>query len=273
MGDAVSAPSVVRVDALAPIRAALEEMDRRPDQPPVNGVTLEPVDAPGSSATQWSPATALTSGDAIDDLLTAARQRWDAPAHTAAALAWKAYTYWLALPAVVGFATCRRMPLPRADHVLARWSGQRPFVALAQSGVEVAVLPTDPLAAEAATVRRDARIRVVPDEAAMLARFRTAIRDEHLDPMLAELRQRVRLGAHTLWGSLASGIAYGLSRSAFLRSGPTTPLAAQVLTALDLADLVELADKPDGGLEIRRRTCCLAFTLPRPTVCPGCCIR
>jgi ferric iron reductase protein FhuF len=146
-------------------------------------------------------------------------------------------------------------------------------VTLAQAGVEVAVLPTDPLAAEPAAVRREARVRVVPDEASMLARFRTAIRDEHLDPMLDQIRQRVHLGAHTLWGSLASGIAYGLSRSAVLRPGLSTPIAAQVLTALDLADLVELADKPDGGLEIRRRTCCLAFTLPKPTVCPGCCIR
>jgi ferric iron reductase protein FhuF len=157
--------------------------------------------------------------------------------------------------------------------VQAQWSARRPFLALGLAEVEVAVLPTDPLAAEPAGVRRDARIRVVPDEAAMLARFRTAIRDEHLDPMLAQIRQRVHLGAHTLWGSLASGIAYGLTRSAALRSGPTTPIAAQILTALDLADLVELADKPEGGLEIRRRTCCLAFTLPQPTVCPGCCIR
>jgi ferric iron reductase protein FhuF len=263
----VSAPAIVRLDPLAPIRAALEEMDRHPDQPPVNGVTLDAVGPP-----QWRPATALTNGDATDELITAAQRRWDAPPHTAAALAWKAYTYWLALPAVVGFATCRRVPLPRADHVQARWSDRRPFLTLAQAGVEVAVLPTDPLAAEPRAVRRDARVRVVPDEVAMLARFRTAIRDEHLDPMLAQIRRRVRLGAHTLWGSLASGIAYGLSRAAVLRPGPTTPIATEVLTALDLADLVDLADKPEGGLEIRRRTCCLAFTLPNPTVCPGCCI-
>jgi hypothetical protein len=264
----MSAPARTHADPLAPIRETLQAMDRRPDQPPVNGITLDRLDPTG-----WQPATALTSGDTVDDLIGSARLRWDAPPHTAAALAWKAYTYWLALPSVVGFAAGRRMPLPRAEHVLARWSGQRPFVTLALSGAEIAVLPTDPLAAESRATRRALRVRVVPDEAAMLARFRTAIRDQHLDLILDRIRERVHLGAHTLWGSLASGIAHGLSRSADLTAGSTLATAQQVLTALDLADLVDLADKPDGGLDIRRRTCCLAFTLPKPSVCPGCCIR
>ena len=34
-----------------------------------------------------------------------------APRTPAAALAWKAYTYWLALPAVLGWASARRVPL------------------------------------------------------------------------------------------------------------------------------------------------------------------
>jgi ferric iron reductase protein FhuF len=41
-----------------------------------------------------------------------------------------------------------------------------------------------------------------------------------------------------------------------------------VLAALGVARLVDLS--PDG--RVRRRTCCLAFALPEPKVCDGCCI-
>jgi ferric iron reductase protein FhuF len=41
-----------------------------------------------------------------------------------------------------------------------------------------------------------------------------------------------------------------------------------LLRALGVDDLVELTPE----LEIRRKTCCLAFTLPEPKVCRGCCI-
>src|SRR3954465_4763324 len=58
----------------------------------------------------WQP-TSLLAGDALDLLLEAAGPRWKAQPHAAAALAWKAYTYWLALPAVLGFASARRVPL------------------------------------------------------------------------------------------------------------------------------------------------------------------
>jgi hypothetical protein len=266
----VSAPTSVRLDPLAPIRAALAAMDARPDLPPVNGI------APGLTVeypSSWLPATALTDGAKVDALLGAASRRWDAPPHTAAALAWKAYTYWLALPVVIGFAGSRRVPMLRADQVVVRWSTRKPFLTLGLIAPEVAVLPTDPLAAGRPAVQRSTRVRVVPDEAALLAEIRTSIMDEHLEPLLQRVRERVHLGPHTLWGSLASGIAYGLSRSSDVVPGPTLATAEQILAALGLDQLVELAERPEGGLTIQRRTCCLAFTLPKPKICPGCCIR
>jgi hypothetical protein len=266
----LTVPAVVHADPLAPIRSALRAMDREPGQPALTGLAPElTVTEPAG----WHLATALTSGDAIDDLLAAARARWNAPLHTAAALAWKSYTYWLALPAVVGYAGSRRIPLLRPANVYARWSPAAPLLATGLGRVEVAVLPGDPLAAESRAARRLARVRVVADEDALLALLRRTIMDEHLAPMLQQIGERVHLGARTLWGSLASGIAYGFSRAADVTPGPTLATATQMLTALGLDDLVELAARPEGGLDIQRRTCCLAFTLPQPTICGGCCIR
>jgi ferric iron reductase protein FhuF len=39
-------------------------------------------------------------------------------------------------------------------------------------------------------------------------------------------------------------------------------------------DLLDITPDPQTGrLSIQRRTCCLAFTLPEPKICSGCCIR
>ncbi len=257
-------------DPLAPVRATLLAMERRPDAPRIDGL------APGltvADRTGWVTASSLVAGSTVDDFLDTAQRRWNAPRHTALALAWKAYTYWLTLPAVVGFAGSRRVPLLRPDNVLVRFSPHEPFLVLGLTSPTVAVLPTDPLALESRTIRRARRVKIVPDDAALLAEFRHSIMDRHLTPLLAQLRQRARLGRHTLWGSLASGIAYGLSRSADVTPGSTLATAEQMLGALGLDHLVDLAGRPDGALEIHRRTCCLAFTLPQPTVCGGCVLR
>ena len=258
---------------LAPVRDTLAAMAARPELPPLVGL------APGLIATAghgWIPATDLIDGDradgrALDDFLDAAKQRWQASPHAAAALAWKSYTYWLALPAVLGYAVARRVPLVRPDSVLACWAPRSPFVAVGLGDVEVAVLAADPLAIGGP----GARVRVVADDAALLVELRASLMDQHLDPVMEQIRDRVHLGRRTLWGSLASGIAYGMSRAADFVPAPVLPTTSEILTALGLDDLVELAPRRDGrpGLEVQRRTCCLAFTLPEPKICSGCCIR
>jgi hypothetical protein len=174
------------------------------------------------------------------------------------------------------------------EAVLVQWSAQAPFLRIGlapaagpgRSGHEagrrattrVALLPDDPILVHGA----GAGIRVVPNETALLDELRIALVDEHLAPLLTQIRGRRHVGRRALWGSLASGVAHALSRAADVIAGSTMAAATQVLDSLALGDLVDLAERPGGaGLTVRRRTCCLAFTLPEPhrKVCAGCCIR
>jgi hypothetical protein len=265
-GGALIAPPAALTDPLAPVRETICQLASRTDLPPMNGI------AAGLTITEtagWVPATELVSGAAIDDMLAAAERRWNADPHAAAALAWKSYSFWLALPAVIGYAVARRVPLVRPEGVVARWSTEQPFMTVGLTAIEVAVLPRDPLA-----MVGSAGVRVVADETALLGELRTALMDDHLTPMLEQIRSRRHLGHRTLWGSLASGVAHGLSRAADVVPGPTMETADHVLASLGIQDLVELGERPgSSGLTVQRKTCCLAFTLPEPKICAGCCIR
>ncbi len=216
----------------------------------------------------WRP-TSLLAGEGLDLLLESAGTRWNAQPHAAAALAWKAYTYWLALPAVLGYASARRVPLLTSTNVLMHFRDPRPLVTLGlRPDTPVAVLPNDPLA-----LTGHPRIRVVPDEEALLAEFRRSLLDEHLTPLLNAIHDRVRLGKRTLLGSLASGVAYGVLRSADVLPGSSADTITRLHEALGVIDLVELIADESGKLDVQRKTCCLAFTLPTPKVCRGCCIK
>jgi hypothetical protein len=215
----------------------------------------------------WTTAADLiTTG--LPDLLRAAEHRWSAQPHAAAALAWKSYTYWLTLPAVLGWASARRVPLLRADDVLVHFEDHRPLLTLGLApDITVAVLPNDPIAAAGLP-----HVQVVADENALLGAFRTSLLDQHLTPMLDALHGQVRLGTRTLLGSVASGMAHAVLRSADLVPGSSSETIAALTGALGVADLIELVKRPGGRLEVQRKTCCLAFTLPQPKVCSGCCI-
>ncbi|MFF0377362.1 IucA/IucC family C-terminal-domain containing protein [Actinoplanes missouriensis] len=216
----------------------------------------------------WTPAARLADVH-LETLLDNASHRWNAQPHAAAALAWKAYTYWLTLPAVLGWASARRVPLLTATDTVIHFDDPRPLVSLGmRSDITVAVLPGDPLA-----LVGHPRVRVVGDEDALLAEFRRAVFDEHLGPLLDAIHDRVRLGKRTLLGSLASGIAYGVLRSADALPGSSAESIDRLLGTLGVRDLIELYPGPSGKLDVRRKTCCLAFTLPKPKVCPGCCIK
>jgi len=243
-------------------------MGSLPGAPPLNGLAPELT---LSDAHGWVPATSLVSGRLLTDLIVTAQQRWQATPHAAAALAWKSYTYWVALPAVVGYAAARRVPLVSPDGVVVRWSSRRPFLTVGLTAVDVAVLPSDPLVVGSTA---GSGIRVVRDDAGLRAALRESLMDEHLAPILEQISARLHLGHRTLWGSLASGIAHGVSRAADVVPGSPLQTAGELLSALGVADLVELSPRSDGrpGLDVQRRTCCLAFTLPVPKVCTGCTI-
>jgi len=218
--------------------------------------------------TGWQPARAL-AGDHLDTLLDSARRRWNAQPHAAAALAWKSYTYWLALPAVLGWASARRIPRLTADDVLINFTDPRALVTIGlRADISVAVLPGDPIAAAG-----HPQVKVVADEAALLDELRGSLLDQHLTPLLDAIHNRVRLGKRTLLGSLSSGVAYGVLRSADVLPGSSVETITRLHQALGVDGLIELVPTPDGKIDVQRKTCCLAFTLPQPKVCQGCCIK
>jgi len=256
-----AAVSPAAVSPLAPVIGALASMS---GHYPVHGLVqgLYPHEREG-----WTRADAIVHGDAFDDMLAAAGRRWDTAPHVAAALAWKCYAYWVALPAVLGYATARRVPLMEPSQVLVRYSDHQPFLCAGLADPALAVLPTDPIAAHGLP-----GIQVVPDEAALLATLRTTLVDQHLGPLVERLHLRLHLGRRTLWGSLASGVAHGVSRAADVLPGSTLDCVTTLLSTLDLDGLVDLTPQPNGRLWVQRRTCCLAFALPEPRICTGCVI-
>lgn len=248
---------------LAPVTATLRAMFGTSTELPGLAPDLLVRDTTG-----WMPTSELTGG-ALDVMLESSKRRWQAQPHAAAALAWKAYTYWLALPAVLGWASARRVPLLTGSDVLMHFDDPRPLVTIGlHPDVTVAVLPSDPLA-----LSGRAGVRVVPTEAALLEELRRSLLDEHLTPLLDAIHSRVRLGRRTLMGSVASGVAYAVLRSADVLPGSSAETIGVLLGALGVEDLIELVPGRAGKLDVQRKTCCLAFTLPKPKVCMGCCIQ
>jgi hypothetical protein len=254
---------VLVADVLTPVTALLLSMFGTDDVPGLAPGLIVHNDA------DWLPATTLVDGSRLPDLLDAAQRRWQASTHAAAALAWKGYSYWLALPAVLGWASVRRVPLLHPADVLVRLADDhtQPRLGLRPS-VTVAVLPTDPLARV-----RPPMARVVDDESALLAALRESLLDAHLAPMASAIQARAKLGSRTLRGSVSSGIAHGLLRAADSLPGSSVQDIGTVLATLGIEDLIELVPDRAGTPTVQRKTCCLAFTLPRPKICAGCCIQ
>lgn len=277
----VATPTLVPptlVPALAPLENGLATVRQRHGPAGTRGLVPGLV-VPEDSG-DWQGAYELVQPPvpgrraALDHLLDAAKQRWRASPHAAAALAWRSYSHWLAMPVVLSWALARRVPL--VDPLDVRWriEGSPQLLTLGLRRVRLAVLPDDPLAGEATAAgpadgRESVALTVVDTEQQLLEVLRHTLREQHLDLLLARLQERVRLGTRTLLGSLAAAVAYALVRGG---PQPAAPAVERLLAALDLADLVELRDEP-GGPAVQRRTCCLAFTLPEPKICASCCLR
>ncbi len=255
----VSSPA----EALAPVTATLRTMFGT-DTLPGLASGLIVADEAG-----WAPATTLTAGSRLPELLDSAARLWGGTPHASAALAWKAYSYWAALPVVLGWATARRVPLLDPAATLIHFADQRTLITLGlRRSTPVAVLPTDPLA-----LTGSPQIRVLADEQELLAAVRATLLDAHFTPLISAVQGEVRIGTRTLLGSVAASIAHALLLAADALPGSAVEAVDTLLGALDLADLVELVPGPNGEPTVQRRTCCLAFTLPAPKVCQGCCIR
>ena len=187
---------------------------------------------------QWQPATLFADPRTVvaTGLLERPRRAWGAATHTAAALAWKAYAWWLVNPVVLAYAEGR--PLPRLDrsNVEVALREERPYV-------EFRVLDPTPLPG-----------------ADVETRLRETLLDAHLAPVAAALVATTRIGRRTLWGSVAEAVAYPLLE----RRDPGT--AQGLLAALGLDDLVTIVS-PGRCV---RRTCCQAIAVPGLGVCESC---
>ncbi|MGC5015672.1 (2Fe-2S)-binding protein [Streptosporangium sp. DT93] len=253
---------VNEAERLAPVTAALRDLHDRSGLAP---------DLVVRDDTGWMPATWLTDGSRITDLLDAAHRRWQAAPHVAASLAWKSYSYWLVLPSVIGWASALRVPLLYPADVLVRIDGPDQFLAIGlRPSVAVAVLPSDALA----RFPPPTGVHVAGDEVALLEALRLSLLDAHLTPLLEETQARVRIGRRALLGSVSSGIAHGILRATgTLPGSPVEKTIHTLLQALGIADLIELVPGPNGEPTVRRKTCCLQFTVPGATLCTSCCIR
>lgn len=216
----------------------------------------------------WLSASSLVDGTELPVLLDGPRRLWGAAPHAAAALAWKQYTFWLAMPAVIGYATVRRVPRLDADNVVVRLADTRPYVTIGMRHAAIAVLPTDPVAGLPG-------VQVVPDEAALRAVLRQSLVDGHLMPLAKATRRHVRVGERVLWGAVAASVGYILTSKSVRHFGDAdtiTTAATTLLSTLGLTDLAEVCPDGAGGTCVRRHTCCLAFTVPGMGLCPTCCI-
>jgi len=230
-----------QVPVLDQLQVTLDTMRDRLGDGPVRGLVpgLVVADPRG-----WTPAGRYADGTALPGLISTAQRRWGTAPHVAAALAWKSYTYWVALPAVLGFAI-GRVPDVSAGNVLIRPHPGAPFV-------EVGLC----------------RPTVATDHRDLPGYLRERLLDRHLSPVMEGLRGLVHLGRRTLLGSVASGVAHALVRAESAAPGLCDEVGDTLLAALGVADLVEITPGP----AVRRHTCCLAFTLPEPKVCRGCCL-
>ncbi|GLZ81374.1 hypothetical protein Afil01_61810 [Actinorhabdospora filicis] len=255
-------PAYVAPAPLAPITRAMDAIRRSRGDERVAGVAeglvLESLDG-------YIPASCLTDGSAIGRLLDAPRERWGAAPHAAAALAWKGYAFWLALPAVVGWTTCRRVPLLHASNVHVRIDDERPYYHFGMRRAMVAVLRNDPAAGMPG-------VRVVDDEAALLDVLRATLVDQHLTPLLTQIRGQVRVGRRILWGSLASGVAHAVEYAADIAPLSIVESVQTLVDALRVPGLVEVSCDAEGAMDLRRRTCCLAFTVDGLSTCRSCCV-
>ncbi|MGH3659787.1 MAG: hypothetical protein ACRDUA_24350, partial [Micromonosporaceae bacterium] len=231
----------------------------------------------------------------LERLLSATAERYSAPSHVAAAFVWKSYGFWTAMPVALGWALNRRVPLPSLNDTIIRVLDEAPNIVVGARATTTAVLAGDPYAGSPGTV-------TVPDEDALGALVRQVLLEEHHAAMIGALGRLTRVSARGLWGSVAESLTYGVRYAATTSPGPTPnagrlapettrreamgpetarpeAMGPEMRNLLDrvggpVAGLVDVRDTPDSpdGVDVQRRTCCFAITVPGLGVCASCCV-
>ncbi|GAA2836235.1 (2Fe-2S)-binding protein [Kitasatospora paracochleata] len=175
------------------------------------------------------------------------------------------YTWPVALAFTVPWFLERRVPHLPAERVsINRATGE-----LTVRPTGFSCLPDDP----AATLPQ---ARVVPDESALRAELLAALA-EHMAPVLAAFRPRVRRGPRTLWGMTTDDVVEGLWYVGGLlgeEERVTAELAA-LLPGSGPAPFTGGADfraarGPDGTCGRTRISCCLFYTVQPDEACFSC---
>jgi hypothetical protein len=203
----------------------------------------------------WIPVSDLVSGERLESLFEMPERLWDAPAHAAAVLAWKTYTYRLAQPLATAWSLAREIPLLSPDNLYVRILPQAPYIVLGLRRATSAVLPTSP-----ASRSHDAI--VLPDEAGLLAFFRSTLIEQHLQPLLERTKEIRKVGERVLWGQAAAAFAYAFADISATAMQDT----ALFTSALPVHGLAGVGDDE----VVWRNTCCLAFASPSLTACKDC---
>ncbi|MEU5878976.1 (2Fe-2S)-binding protein [Spirillospora sp. NPDC047279] len=174
----------------------------------------------------------------LEEMIQAAAERWSAPPHVAAALWWKGFSYWTALPVVMGWAMTRRVPVMTMETTAVLPLSEAPHMLIGLIEPQVA-----------------------PGEGRIIRE--TLIEGLHA-PVIERLNALTRAGRRGLWGSVAEAFV-----EPFDLLGMPGAAGAEELTAAVGGPIAGLIDMTSG----RRRTCCLWVTLPGNDACPTCCVK
>lgn len=172
------------------------------------------------------------------------------------------YIWPVALAFTLPWFLERRVPRLPVDRVaINRSTGE-----LTVHPVGFSCLPDDPAAGAPGT-------RVVLDEPALRAELRAAL-TEHLTPVLAAFRPKVRRGPRTLWGTVTDDVIEGLWFLGGLL-GEEERAAAEVTELLPGPSAAPFVGGADFRLleSARTRTrvsCCLFYTVRPDETCPTC---
>ncbi|MFG1700433.1 hypothetical protein [Nonomuraea sp. NPDC049309] len=194
----------------------------------VPGLVIDPGDG------SWTPVTELVREPytLLTELVDETAARWNAPRHVGAALFWKTYGYWHALPLALGWALGGRVPVMPFEAT---------YFQVSPAGVTLG----------ASRVRWDTGVAAV----------RGAL-EESQRPLVEAINALTKVGERTLWGSTAEAFAHPLTT---IVPGDYMELLRLIGPPLD--GLIEPAG--DGYF---RRTCCLWITLPGVEPCGSCCV-
>ena len=200
----------------------------------------------------WIPAGDLISGVRLEELFALPEQLWAAPAHAAAVLAWKAYTYRLVQPLVKAWTSTRQVPVLSADNVRFQVRTSPPYVM-------VELCCEDPV--------------MLADEQSRLDFVRETLIDRHLRPLVQRTKESRRISERVLWGQAATAIAYSFAdHSPAPNAGAPAAAATATADCARFTELLPIADLAGIGDDatVWQTTCCLAFASPGLTACRTC---